>query len=139
MLPFASACQLTFCKACTVAFYHLHIISCIKKLLSVEDTKTLIHAFITLHIHYCHNLLYGLPALHLHKLKRILNAAARLICSAPCHCHIPSLLRDLHWLPIKEQVHFTMLLFTIKAIKGCAPLYIRDLISVTQQGSYNFK
>ena len=79
-------------KVCAAAFYRVHNISRVRKFL-IEDTKTLIHAFIS-----TRSLLYGLrmPASHLHKSQRVLNAAARLICSAPRHCHIMPLLCDLH-------------------------------------------
>ena len=33
-------------KLCIAAFYHLHEISCIRKFLSLEDTKTLVHTFV---------------------------------------------------------------------------------------------
>ena len=47
-------------KVCVAAFYHLHNIGCICKFLSPDDTKSLVHAFITSHIDYCNSLLYGL-------------------------------------------------------------------------------
>ena len=34
----------------------------------------------------CNSLLYGLPASHLNKVQRVLNAAARLVCQAPRYC-----------------------------------------------------
>lgn len=107
--------------------------------LSVANTKTLIHAFNTSRIDCYNSLLYGLPASHLHKLQRVLNAAARLICSAPRHCHITPSFLDLHWLPIKEWIHFKVIHFTFKAIHGIAPPYIRYLVFVKQQGRYSLR
>ena len=60
----------------------------IRKCLSKDSTRTLVHAFITARIDYGNGLLYGLPVAHLNKLQRIQNSAARLVCSLPRFCHI---------------------------------------------------
>ncbi|CAH3190361.1 unnamed protein product, partial [Porites evermanni] len=52
----------------------------------------LVHAFVTSRVDYCNSLLYGLPASHLNKVQRVLNAAARLVCRAPRYCRITPLL-----------------------------------------------
>ena len=64
---------------CASAFYHLHNISQICKFLSTDTTKALVHANVTSHVDYCNSLLYGLQASHLNKVRRILNAAVRLV------------------------------------------------------------
>ena len=69
-------------KMCSAAFYHLRNISRITKFLSLEDTKTLVHFFVTSRVDYCNSLLYGTPASHLNKVQRVLNAAACLVCRA---------------------------------------------------------
>ena len=48
-------------KICRSAYYHLHNIRRIRKYLSREPTEKLIHAFVTSHLDYCNELLYGLP------------------------------------------------------------------------------
>ncbi|XP_068674727.1 uncharacterized protein [Montipora foliosa] len=40
-------------KFCSAAFYHLHNISRIRKFLSLEVTKTLVHAFVTSRVEFC--------------------------------------------------------------------------------------
>ena len=45
-------------KVCGAAFYHLHNIGRIRMFLSPDDTKPLVHAFITSRIDYCNNLFY---------------------------------------------------------------------------------
>ena len=126
-------------KVSRAAFYHLHNISRIRRFLSLEDTKALVHAFVTSRVDYTNSLLYGLPVKHLHKLQRVLNAAARLVCCAPSFCHISPLMRELHWLPVKYRIQFKILLFAFKAIHGIAPSYIREMISIKSQGNYNLR
>ena len=48
-------------KAYKAAFYHLHNIRRIRKFLTMESTKVLVHAFIMGRIDYCNSRLYGLP------------------------------------------------------------------------------
>ena len=42
--------------------------------------------------------------------------------------HITPALRDLHWLPVEQQIIFKILLFTFKALNGLAPSYLSHLV-----------
>ena len=123
-------------KLFAAAFYHLHNISRIRRFLSFDSTKALVHALITSRVDYCNSLLYGLPATQLNKIQRVLNAAARLVCRSPRHCHITPLVYNLHWLPVNLRIRFKVLLFVFKAIHGIAPSYISDLIFVNRNLFY---
>ena len=111
-------------KTCKAAFYHLHNIRRIRKFLTMESTKVLVHAFMMGCIDYCNSLLYGLPTTHINKLQRVQNAAARLICSTPRFSHVTPVLVSSHWLPVKFRIDFKILIITFKAIHGQAPDYI---------------
>ena len=123
-------------KQCASAFYHLHNI---RRFLSTDTTKALVHAFVTSRVDYCNSLLYGLPACHLNKVQRVLNAAARLVCRAPRYCRITPLLYELHWLPVRQRISFKILLFVFKAIHEFAPTYLRELVSMKRSGNYNLR
>ena len=62
-------------------------------------------------------------------------SASRLVCRAQRYCHISPLMRDLHFLPIRQRIHFKILLFTFNPISGIAPLYIEDLDLLKSQGA----
>ena len=126
-------------KQCASAFYHLHNISRIRRFLSTDTTKALVHALVTSRLDYCNSLLYGLPASHLNKVQRVLNAAARLVCRAPRYCRKTPLLYELHWLPVRQRISFKILLFVFKAIHGFAPTYLRELVSIKISGNYNLR
>ena len=83
-------------KTCNSAFYYLYNLRRIRKYLSKDNTKTLIHAFISSRVDYCNSLLYGLPQYQLNKLQRVQNMCARLICNESKDCHITPLLVHLH-------------------------------------------
>ena len=134
--------HISISKQCASAFYHLHNISRIRRLLSADTTKAFVHAFVTSRVDYCNSLLYGLPykrllltCSHLNKVQRVLNAAARLVCRAPRYCRITPLLYELHWLPVRRRISFKILLFVFKAIHGIAPTYLRELVSMTRPGN----
>ena len=104
-------------KLCSSAFFDLHNISRIRKFLSPGETKSLVHAFVSSRVDYYNSLLYGLPA-------------SQLVCCAPRFSHITPLMYELHWLPLKQRIHFKILLFAFKAIHGIAPTYIQNLVSL---------
>ena len=72
MLPHVTA-------VCKSSFSHLRNIFKIRKFLSYDTCKILIHAFITSRIDYCNSLLYGQTKCILQNLQSVLNSAARLI------------------------------------------------------------
>ena len=41
---------------------------------------------------------------------------------------ITPVLKELHWLPVKQRIIFKILLFTYKALNALAPQYISDLL-----------
>ena len=97
------------------------------------------HTFVTSCVDYCNSLLYGLPAFHLNKVQRVLNAAARPVCRAPRYCRITPLLHKLHWLPVRQRISFNIILFVFKAIHGIGPTYLRELVSIKRPGNYDLR
>ena len=115
-------------KMCSKALGGLYKIRQIRKFLSVDTTKTLIHAFVTSHVDYCNALLAGIPQYQAQRIQRILNAAARLIYRCPRISHITPILIAPHWLPIKYRVKFKIGLLVYKALNNMAPIYISELL-----------
>ena len=66
-------------KTCQSVIFHLHNIRRIKRLLSLEDRKSMVQEVVMSRLDYCNSLLYGIPSIHTDKLQRIQNSAARLI------------------------------------------------------------
>ena len=123
-------------NTCISAFSQLYNIRRIRKYLTMDTSKTLVHAMITSRIDYCNSLLCGLPDNSLNKLQRVQNAAARLITGTAKFSHITPVLRSLHWLPIKQRVQFKMLILIFKAINGLAPNYISNLVNILCPSKY---
>ena len=112
----------------------------IRKYLSKDNTKTLVHAFISSRIDYCNSLLYGLPEYQLNKLQRVQNMCARLICNeSNKYCHITPLLVDLNWLPVKCRIEFKNLLIVLKLFKSLAPSCLSFIITPKAVSKYNLR
>ena len=114
-------------KACASAFYYLYNIRHIRKYLSRESTKRLVHAFITSRLDLYNGLLYGAPEYQIKKLQRVMNASARLVYRAPT-----PLLRELHWLPVRLRVDFKNFLVV-------APSCLKDLVPVLPASHYQLR
>ena len=114
---------------CKSAYHQLHNIYRIRKYLTKDATKSVVHAFITSRLDYCNSLLYGTPSCLLNRLQRVQNTAARLITGTPRSSHITPVLRELHWLPVTHRIIFKVALLTYKAQHGLAPQYLSELLT----------
>ena len=103
-------------------------ISKIRKFLTFEACQAVVHAFVSSRLDYCNAMLYGLPSCQLNRLQLIQNTAARIVSRAKPSEHVTPLLKQLHWLPIRERSVFKICLLTFKALHGSAPIYISDLL-----------
>ena len=92
----------------------------------------LINALVTSKFDYCNSLLYGITDKALKMMQRQQNRAARIITHTPKFSHITGVLKNLHWLPIKERIEFKILMSCFKALNNLGPSYITDLIKPYQ-------
>ena len=111
-------------KTCRKAFRGLSNIRQIRKFISTDTTRILVHAFVTSHLDYCNSLMFGLPAYQRERLQKVLNAAAQVICFIPKYDHITPWLIKLHWLPVKQRIEFKIALLVFKAVNGLSPVYL---------------
>ena len=70
---------------------------------------------------------YGLPNSLILKLQGIQNACARLVNSVPKFCQVTPILPDLHWLPVRRNIHFKRILITFKTLNNVAPCFFSYL------------
>jgi len=75
----------------------------------------LVQVFVTSRLDYCNYLLIGITDGLMRRLQAVQNAAARLITGTRRRDHITNILRQLHWLPIRQRIEFklAMLVFNI--------------------------
>jgi hypothetical protein len=108
-------------------FFQLRQIRAVRRSLDPDSTKTLVNAFVSSRLDYCNSLLHGINASQLNKLQRIQNAAARLISGALWRDHITPVLRELHWLPVRERIRYKIATLVHKSMHNTAPSYLSEL------------
>jgi len=70
--------------------------------------------------------LVGIPMYQLKRPQSVLNAAARLVFSAPRRDHVSPLLLQLHWLKAPERIQYKLAVLVYKCLNGMAPSYLAD-------------
>jgi len=70
--------------------------------------------------------LYGVTDSLVQRLQAVQNAAARLVSGTRRSEHITPVLRQLHWLPVRQRIEFKTAVLVYKALNGSSPQYLAD-------------
>jgi exonuclease III len=111
---------------CRTSYFQLRQLRPVVRSLSTEATKTLVQAFISSRLDYCNSLLYGIPDREIRRLQSVQNAVARLISRTRRSEPITPVLRQLHWLPIRQRIHFKVACLAFLSLNGQAPAYLAE-------------
>ena len=87
---------------------------------------------------YCNSLLVTAADKQIQRLQRLQNAGARIVMRPPRWAHMAPVLRDLHWLPVRDRCIHKTLSFVFKCRTEQAPTYLSDLL-VTYNPSINLR
>ncbi len=119
-------------QSCTISLRNLWVIA---GKLSFELKKQLIHCLLLSKIDYCNGLYYGLPAYQIARLQKLQNSCVRFLYGKKIKkwSSVTPFLKDAHFLPVKERIHFKISLMVFKSINNIAPDYLRKHISVKGQ------
>ena len=79
---------------------------------------------------YCNILFNNVSQRNIDRLQRLQNKCARLIYLSPRRTSITPLLKELHWLRIKDRITFKTLMYVYKSLNGLCPRYIDDCLTV---------
>ena len=94
----------------------------------METAKTVACSIVTSRIDYCNSLFYGMTARNFSKLQRIQNTVARIVSGNRRFDHIKPVLKELHWLPVRERVDFKIGCMTFKALRNKQLTYLADVL-----------
>jgi len=73
----------------------------------IDRSQTLASSLILSRIDYCNALLHGAPASNIRKkLERVQSIATRIVLQAPRRSDSKRLLRQLHWLPVRQRITY---------------------------------
>jgi hypothetical protein len=102
----------------------------ISVLITTTDAKSIATAVVSSRLDYCNALLYGTSAANINKLQRVQNSLARLVVGGGRWTHAPSILTDLHWLPVSTRINYIILLLSYKALTSQRPSYLHELLQI---------
>ena len=111
-------------SVCRAVYYHLKNIHCLKAILTQETLLTVVIVFVISRIDYCNSLLYGISDYNINRLQRIQKSAAHLVTNTRKYDHITLILYKLLCLPVRQHIHFNILLITYKSINDMASEYL---------------
>ena len=95
-------------RICQTVYFHIRNVNSIRKILTTETAATIIHALITSRIDNGNSLLTGISDRLLRKPQLAQNASARILTKTRNFEHITPVLKELHWLPIRERTQFKL-------------------------------
>ena len=113
-------------KTCNSAFYYLYNLRRVRKYLPKDNTKTLVHAFISCRIDFY------MACRSINSLSYIVCRTCvlvRLICNESKYFHFTSLSVDLLWHTGKFRIEFKILFIVFQIFKFLAPSYLSFLIT----------
>jgi hypothetical protein len=111
-------------RTVSTCFASLRQLRSIRRSVTMSVLRSLVASLVLTKLDFGSATLSGLPAQQLNTLQSVLNAAARLVCSARKFDHITPLLSDLHWLRIPERIAYRLSVLVYRCQHGQAPTYL---------------
>jgi len=106
--------------------WQLRQLRLVRSSITSDTAKTLVHAFVSSLSDYCNSLLYGVSDGLLRKLQTLQNAAALVVTGTRKFNHITPVLRELHWLPVRQRIKYKLAMIVYKCLHGLSPIYLVD-------------
>ena len=115
-------------------YTNLRRIRAIRPYLTLNATKALVQALVMSHLDYCNSLLVGISGELLNKLQAVQNAAARVVYRLRKFDRVSHVRKRLHWLPIRERIHYKVAVITFNVLNGDGPDYLKELLHPQKSG-----
>ena len=117
-------------SVCRSAYYHLSRIAKIRDSVSTTVCKSLIHGLVTSRIDYGNAILFGINDRHLHRLEMVQRSAARIVMQIRRgdRQSMTTILRQLHWLPVRMRIEYKLLVLVHSALYDGTPEYLAALL-----------
>ena len=86
--------------------YHIRDMRRIRRILTPSVAKTFATSLLVSKLDYHNSVLFNVTEKNISKLQGVTlqNSLARVVTKSPRFCHITSLLKSLHWLPVRYRI-----------------------------------
>ena len=105
-------------KVAAICFLHLRRLRQLRFVLTSSSMQRLVSALIISRVGCCNSVLYGLSAVTLASLQRVLHAAVRLVANLGYRDHVTPVMKELHWLPIAYRIRYKLFLMMHAAVNN---------------------
>jgi len=95
--------------------YYIRALRHIRPLLTPDVAKILAHSIVTSRLDYANALLSGMTSGNLDRLQVAQNSLAKVVCQTWHSASATELLRQLHWLPIRQRTAYKLAVITYHA------------------------
>ena len=92
-------------KTASSCFFHLRRLRQLRGVICRSTMQRLVSALVLSRLDYCNAVLSGLPSTTLDPLRRVFNAAVRLVAGLGPRDQVTEQMKELHWLPIKNRIN----------------------------------
>ena len=113
---------------CRASLLELRRAASIRPYLSQSATARFVAAMVSSRLDYCNSVFAGLPADQVARLQRIQNNAARLVMKKIKRDHVTSLLKELHWLPVKFCCQYKIATLAYRHFERSLPPYLSPFL-----------
>ena len=101
----------------------------VKKCFDKEALILIISTLVMNKMYYCSTVWSNTTSTNIKKLQLVQNFACRIITNIGKFDHISPGLRELNWLPVKEQLLLREAIMMYKCVNNLAPQYLRELFT----------
>ncbi len=116
-------------SVCRAVNFHLRNIYQIRRFIDFNTCNNITRSLVISRIDYANSLLAGLKSNDIKRLQVLQNRAARLVFQRGRGESAGPLLRELHWLPVRERILFKVMLMVQKCLSEKAPSYLIDCLT----------
>ena len=109
-------------KSC---YYHIKDICRLRHILDRSVITKLSNALVSSRLDYCNSLFFSLTETNLNRLQRVQNTLGRVIARLPRRANVSSVLKSLHWLPVRHRVKFKTCVLIYKTLSWGKPSYLK--------------
>ena len=113
-------------KSCN---YHIRALRYIRPALTFDAARTVACSLVGSRLDYANSVLNGVSQKNISRLQRVQNTLARVVINAGSQHSSLSALYNLHWLPVKQRIHYKCAVLTFKTRIKQGPHYLSNLLS----------